>query len=406
MKVKRCEEILELLSLYIDNELDDVTAKAVEKHIESCSSCRSELEQLREIVKMCSELDEVELPDNFNEVLHERLKLEQKKMEDNKKTIFMRNRIMGAVASVAAIFILIFAVGGFMFTGMFNKTADLSVGKNEAANSIFNDTEQKLFEQKRDGASETESADEIKAFAYDMEQDKDGNGDSYKSRGIDSQDSSDESKLKMDSDSKISAAVGSLSTVAPSSTPGDEEVQIMFNEPIKEDDGAYSVAVQFNENIDVVVIGMTAYSNNFESDISTINEIACKFGTKIEESDINSPDSIMAKGLTSGENVEFTVTNKEDYAVSYTMDKLSYEKFIKEINDKYKGKYYVSNNEEELKNRLKDVEKRIDALGSSKESDTDEYKDLTYEKETILKQLDSINSSNKVRVNISIINNR
>ena len=44
-----CENIKELLPLYLTDELDDQQSMAVQKHLDSCSSCRSELDNLQEV---------------------------------------------------------------------------------------------------------------------------------------------------------------------------------------------------------------------------------------------------------------------------------------------------------------------------------------------------------------------
>ncbi|HPU41407.1 MAG TPA: zf-HC2 domain-containing protein [Acetivibrio clariflavus] len=402
--MKNCEEILELLSLYIDNELDDATAKAVEKHIELCSSCKTELEQLREIIKMCNELDEVELPEDFNEVLHEKLKLEQKNMNENKKIIYMRNSLMRTVASVAAIFILIFAVRGFMYKGITTKNTNSSGTEIEPTGDVVYNTDIKAFDKEKDDVLSIEAADETQMYTYEMSEEIVRSAELYNSDETDSQNNSNENKFNVESDKNVSAASGATSTADQKNAP-DETVMFKFSDGTETSDGTYLLAMQFGEELEVPVIGLTAYSSDFETDILKINEIAGKFGTKIKEDDTNASGSNMAKDLLVGGNPEFTLTNKADYVVSYSMDKLNYDKFIKEIKDKYKGKYYIVNNEEELNKRLKDVEGRIIELENSKKTNTDEYKSLMQEKENILNQLNSINSSSKIRVNITIVDN-
>jgi len=54
--MKNCGEIIELMSLYIDGELDSETKREFEEHIETCESCRSELYELKEIVDVLEKL--------------------------------------------------------------------------------------------------------------------------------------------------------------------------------------------------------------------------------------------------------------------------------------------------------------------------------------------------------------
>ena len=44
-----CENIKQLLPLYLNNELDDQQFKEVQKHLQSCSDCQSELDDMQEL---------------------------------------------------------------------------------------------------------------------------------------------------------------------------------------------------------------------------------------------------------------------------------------------------------------------------------------------------------------------
>lgn len=69
----RCEDIREIISLYIDNELNEEESKEIEKHLKSCEECNREYEDLLTIKRLLSEAPQVELPDNFKEELHKKL---------------------------------------------------------------------------------------------------------------------------------------------------------------------------------------------------------------------------------------------------------------------------------------------------------------------------------------------
>ncbi|NPV93285.1 MAG: zf-HC2 domain-containing protein [Firmicutes bacterium] len=47
-----CREISSRLSLYLDQELDDLDHKRVEKHIQSCPACSRELDTLAKTVRV------------------------------------------------------------------------------------------------------------------------------------------------------------------------------------------------------------------------------------------------------------------------------------------------------------------------------------------------------------------
>lgn len=61
----KCNEIRELLSLYIDQELEKSQIKAVEEHLAVCASCNKEYTELLEMVTLLREIDDVPVPDGF-----------------------------------------------------------------------------------------------------------------------------------------------------------------------------------------------------------------------------------------------------------------------------------------------------------------------------------------------------
>lgn len=434
--MKRCEEIIELLSLYIDNELDDETAKIVKEHIEMCSSCKAEFKQLQEIVKMCNEVDEVELPDNFKEVLHQKLELEKKSMEDDKKITIMRNRILKTITSVAAIFIVIFAVRGFMHIGIFNKSVDynLSPAKEDTRNNAFNNSKQ-MDESNGNTASWEDSADGIIMYGESTNGEIEiGANPSQTDVGIDSQYSGSEFTA-FDAEANnndIASSSEPVESITPKNIPineevvemqptndteveiqptndaeveiqprNDAEVEIQLTEDVAAEENTYSVAKQQEESVEELVIGLIANSDNIELDKLKITEIANRFGTKIKDDITNNSDVDMTIGLPRAADIK-AVGSNVGYFVSYSMDKSSYDQFIKEMDINFKGRYSLTNDESELNIRLKDLEDRIKELENRKSENTEEYKTLINEKEGILKKLDNINLNHTIKVDISI----
>lgn len=66
--MKSCYDVKKLMSLYIDNLLDDKTKEKFEEHIKSCEDCCAELEKLKEVVGILNSFEEVELPSDFQKV--------------------------------------------------------------------------------------------------------------------------------------------------------------------------------------------------------------------------------------------------------------------------------------------------------------------------------------------------
>lgn len=62
----KCNEAQELLSLYIDRELDESQIQAVEEHLAACSACNNEYLELSEMVNLLKEIEEVPLPESFD----------------------------------------------------------------------------------------------------------------------------------------------------------------------------------------------------------------------------------------------------------------------------------------------------------------------------------------------------
>ncbi len=69
----KCEEITNLLSGYLDGELDGGERKLVEEHLRVCPACAEELRVLRGCVESIGSLEEVEPPADFLGRVHDRL---------------------------------------------------------------------------------------------------------------------------------------------------------------------------------------------------------------------------------------------------------------------------------------------------------------------------------------------
>jgi anti-sigma factor RsiW len=58
-----CVEVVELVSDYLDGELDADTRQRVEEHLALCPPCRVYVEQVRDAVRALGQLPADELPD-------------------------------------------------------------------------------------------------------------------------------------------------------------------------------------------------------------------------------------------------------------------------------------------------------------------------------------------------------
>ncbi|MBO8170035.1 MAG: DUF4349 domain-containing protein [Thermoanaerobacteraceae bacterium] len=102
-----CQEYQELLSAYIDEVLTEEEQRRLEKHLEQCSDCRQELENLKETVVMLQSLDEVEPPAEFRQQLRQRLEAEQTRLTVERPSLVSRlMRSPWLPLSVAAMLVL------------------------------------------------------------------------------------------------------------------------------------------------------------------------------------------------------------------------------------------------------------------------------------------------------------
>lgn len=120
--MKVCSEIKDCISAYIDDELDQKSRIEFEEHVVSCQECKDELDGIMQIVNMCRELEEEELPVNFKEELHCRLMEAIVPDKYNGKVLIFRNKYFRMFSSVAAVFLLVFLIKGLLYFGHFGKT--------------------------------------------------------------------------------------------------------------------------------------------------------------------------------------------------------------------------------------------------------------------------------------------
>lgn len=98
----KCEQYLEQLSPYVDNQLSSSEKGQLEAHLATCKKCAQELEALKKMINLCDQIEEPELPENFHQSLMERIARE--KTTEIKKVKFQMKNWMywgsGLVASV------------------------------------------------------------------------------------------------------------------------------------------------------------------------------------------------------------------------------------------------------------------------------------------------------------------
>ena len=105
----KCETIRNMMSSYIDKDLNDIDKIELEKHLSECKQCKEEYESLLDIMTVCANLEEIELPQDFRTELHQRL------TEEKKRNLF--GNILGrkgmklATGIVAAVLVIVVGIG-------------------------------------------------------------------------------------------------------------------------------------------------------------------------------------------------------------------------------------------------------------------------------------------------------
>lgn len=111
-----CDEVLLLLPLYIDNMLSQEEMTNVREHLAACSSCESEYLFLKGIMKTAKDLPELEVTEDFQARLHDKLMAAQKDSvmfkTGNRRPVWFKNwKVYGtAAASVAIIAISVISL--------------------------------------------------------------------------------------------------------------------------------------------------------------------------------------------------------------------------------------------------------------------------------------------------------
>lgn len=123
----KCTEFELIVNEYVDNEIED---KSIEEHIKTCDSCRKLYEETLEIKNLLSGLDVIDLPEDFEESLHD--KLVDAKNEMKVVPLTSRFKLIGSIAAVAVLSILAFRAGTLMPLGTSSDNA------METANIAYN----------------------------------------------------------------------------------------------------------------------------------------------------------------------------------------------------------------------------------------------------------------------------
>ena len=68
---RHCQQLFEKLSEYLDNELDEVTCRDIEKHVKECVPCFVCLQTLKRTIDLCKQTENRSVPKDFSKKLKE-----------------------------------------------------------------------------------------------------------------------------------------------------------------------------------------------------------------------------------------------------------------------------------------------------------------------------------------------
>lgn len=82
-----CKMFEDNISSYLDGELKDIDKIEFELHLLKCKNCRQKYENMINIVKLIKEKKEVELPEDYHNILMEKVKIQKRRLYNNLKTL-------------------------------------------------------------------------------------------------------------------------------------------------------------------------------------------------------------------------------------------------------------------------------------------------------------------------------
>lgn len=129
-----CKNFKENICEYIDNELSSKERLSFDEHVKNCRECKRELDEMAQIVGLCKELPQQELPADFKTELHEKLvavagRHENKIISIKKPKGFL---LLKTFASIAAALLLVLLAGSFYKFGLFSPAKMQNSASNTA----------------------------------------------------------------------------------------------------------------------------------------------------------------------------------------------------------------------------------------------------------------------------------
>ncbi len=121
-------ELNEKISLYIDNELNDIDEKEFELNLYKDETLRQNYKQMLSIIKELKNFEEEELPTDYNKTLKSKLNNVNPKQKNNRKFNW---KVLSAIA--ATLLVMVFSISIFSNFSIKNMESDYSQQENSTA---------------------------------------------------------------------------------------------------------------------------------------------------------------------------------------------------------------------------------------------------------------------------------
>ena len=136
----RCQKVRSYLSAYCNDELAGRKKLAVDEHLSSCALCRKEESLYNAMVSAKGEIDTLQVSNDFNNVLLNRIANERfaetrtKAYHPQRPPLFRWSKVVPAVATA---FVLIFTFVSMYSTGTITEQQKITVQNNSLDNSYL-----------------------------------------------------------------------------------------------------------------------------------------------------------------------------------------------------------------------------------------------------------------------------
>ncbi|WP_432405938.1 anti-sigma factor family protein [Wukongibacter sp. M2B1] len=143
-----CREAIEKIDKYYENQLNDIEVYKIERHLEECSECNKEYEEMRVIFDMLSDHSIVLPPKDFTNTIMNKIMVQIR--PNKRRPMIMKKWGVSFVAAGLLIFILNTSLGfsiddisNYLYNGSFTRNSGISKYIKEI-HTTFNNNYRKI----------------------------------------------------------------------------------------------------------------------------------------------------------------------------------------------------------------------------------------------------------------------